>query len=43
MKMTKKKVFVAALAICLIAIISMGTLAWCNATDDITNNVKCNC
>ncbi len=40
MKMTKKKVFVAALAICLIAIISMGTLAWFNATDDITNNFK---
>ncbi len=38
MKMTKKKVFVSALAICLIAIISMGTLAWFNATDDITNN-----
>ena len=40
MKMTKKKVFVAALAICLVAIISMGTLAWFNATDDITNNFK---
>lgn len=40
MKMTKKKVFVAALAICLVAIISMGTLAWFNATDDITNTFK---
>ena len=40
MKMTKKKVFVVALAICLVAIISMGTLAWFNATDDITNNFK---
>ena len=40
MKMTKKKVFVAALAICLVAIISMGTLAWFNATDDIINNFK---
>lgn len=40
MKMTKKKVFVSALAICLVAIISMGTLAWFNATDNITNNFK---
>ena len=38
MKMTKKKVFVTALAVCLIAIISMGTLAWFNASDSITNN-----
>lgn len=38
MKMTKKKVFVSALAICLIAIISMGTLAWFSAQDDVTNN-----
>ena len=38
MKMTKKKVFVAALAVCLIAILSMGTLAWFNANDSITNN-----
>lgn len=37
MKMTKKKVFVAALAICLIAILSFGTLAWFTGTDDITN------
>ena len=37
MKMTKKKVFVAALAICLVAIISMGTLAWFNASDSIDN------
>lgn len=40
MKMTKKKVFVAALAICLVAIISMGTLAWFNANDDISNTFK---
>lgn len=40
MKMTKKKVFVVTLAICLLAIISMGTLAWFNDTDDITNNFK---
>lgn len=37
MKMTKKKVFVTALALSLVAIISMGTLAWFNANDDITN------
>ena len=37
MKMTKKKVFVVALAVSLIAIISMGTLAWFNATADVTN------
>lgn len=40
MKMTKRKVFVVALAICLLAIISMGTLAWFNASGDITNNFK---
>ena len=38
MKLTKKKVFVSALAICLIAIISMGTLAWFSAQDEVTNN-----
>lgn len=38
MKLTKKKVFVAAVAICLIAIISMSTLAWFNATDSVTND-----
>jgi len=37
MKMTKKKVFLTALAISLIAIISMGTLAWFNASDEVTN------
>lgn len=40
MKMTKKKVFVTALAICLVAIISMGTLAWFNASDSIKNEFK---
>ncbi len=40
MKMTKKKVFVAALAICLIAIISMGTLAWFTAEDSAENIFK---
>ena len=37
MKLTKKKVFVSALAICLVAIISLGTLAWFNARDEVTN------
>lgn len=37
MRMTKKKVFVAALAVALVAIISLGTLAWFNAGDEITN------
>ncbi len=40
MKMTKKKVFVTALIISLIAIISMGSLAWFNDSDSITNNFK---
>ena len=37
MKFSKKKVFVAALAVCLIAILSMGSLAWFNAKDEVTN------
>jgi predicted ribosomally synthesized peptide with SipW-like signal peptide len=37
MKMTKKKVFVVALAVCLIAILSFGTLAWFTATDKVDN------
>jgi predicted ribosomally synthesized peptide with SipW-like signal peptide len=37
MKLTKKKVFVVAVAICLIAIISMSTLAWFSAQDEVTN------
>lgn len=36
-KMTKKKVFVVALALCLVAIISFGTLAWFTAQDSVTN------
>ena len=40
MKMTKKKVFVTALALCLVAIISMGTLAWFTATDEVENIFK---
>ena len=38
MKLTKKKVFVTSLVICLVAIISMGTLAWFSDTDSATNN-----
>ena len=34
----KKKLFVAALAICLVAILSMGTLAWFTANDSTTNS-----
>lgn len=37
MKMTKKKVLLAALAICIVAILSVGTLAWFNASDSATN------
>lgn len=37
MKLTKKKVLVAALAVCLAAIISMGTLAWFSDDDAVTN------
>ena len=37
MKMTKKKVFVVAIAVCLIAVLSMSTLAWFSASDDVTN------
>ncbi len=37
MKLSKKKVLVVSLAICLIAILSFGTLAWFNASDEVTN------
>ena len=37
MRMTKKKVFVAALAVCLVAVLSMGTLAWFSDSDSVTN------
>lgn len=37
MKMTKKKVFVVALAVCLAAIVSMGSLAWFTAQDSVSN------
>lgn len=40
MKLTKKKVFVVALAICLVAILSVGTLAWFQATDSVDNYFK---
>ena len=40
MKMTKKKVFVAALAVCLVAILSLSTLAWFTATDEVENVFK---
>lgn len=40
MKMTKKKVFVAALAISLVAIISMGSLAWFQASQSVENIFK---
>ena len=38
MKMNKKKVFVLALAVCLIAILSMGSLAWFTAEDNVKND-----
>lgn len=38
MKMNKKKVFTLALAVCLIAILSMGSLAWFSDSDAVDNN-----
>jgi len=38
MKMNKKQVFTLALAVCLIAILSMGTLAWFSDEDSIKND-----
>ena len=40
MKFMKKKVFVVAVAVSLIAILSMGTLAWFTAKDEVTNTFK---
>lgn len=40
MKNAKKKVLLVAVAVCLIAILSMGTLAWFNANDAVTNTFK---
>lgn len=37
MQLNKKKVFVTSLAVCLIAILSFGTLAWFNAKGSVTN------
>lgn len=37
MKLNKKKVFVVSLAISLIAILSLGSLAWFNAKDEVVN------
>lgn len=38
MKMNKKKVFTLALAVCMIAILSMGSLAWFTDSDEVKNN-----
>jgi len=38
MKNTKRKIFVAALALSLVAIISMGSLAWFSDSDSVANN-----
>lgn len=40
MYFNKKKVFVIAIALCLIAILSFSTFAWFNASDEITNTFK---
>lgn len=40
MKGNKKKVFVTALCVCLIAILSFGTLAWFTSEDSVTNTFK---
>lgn len=37
MKMNKKKVLASAVAVCIIAILSLGTIAYFNATDEVTN------
>jgi len=38
MNNTKKKILIIALAVCLVAIVSMGTLAWFSASDKIVND-----
>ena len=38
MKLSKKKVFALALAVCLLATLSLGTLAWFTHNDSVTNN-----
>ena len=36
----KKKVFVVAVAVCLIAILSLSSLAWFSDADEVTNNFQ---
>lgn len=36
--MNKKKIFIVALAVCLVSILTLGTLAWFTAEDTVTNN-----
>lgn len=36
--MSKRKIFIVALSVCLVAILSLGTLAWFTAEDSVTNN-----
>lgn len=36
--MSKRKILIVALSVCLIAILSLGTLAWFTAEDSVTNN-----
>ena len=38
MKLSKKKVVALALAVCLIAVLSMGSLAWFTDDDSVTND-----
>ena len=38
MKLTKKKVFALALAVCVIAVLSVGSLAWFTDSDEVTND-----
>ena len=40
MKLSKKKVFALALAVCLIATLSFGSLAWFTDNDSVTNEFK---
>lgn len=37
MKFSKKKIFVSALALCLVAVLSLGTLAWFSDSDSVEN------
>lgn len=40
MKLNKKKVFVVAIALCLVAVLSVGTLAWFSASESVKNTFK---